>query len=625
MASKFRFETWNICFNEKRAFDQLRSIYTSDRWFTFPSFERTAAYVYEQMQTAGLAEVELTPGSADGHTRYGDYVIPQAWDARNAQLSVVSPVVEDPLLADYLACPCSLMMFSAPTQASGVIAPVIRLDDPASVSQEQARGKIIFTHQRGRGALVEFAKAAKALGVISDWFPAFPDIRDTSAMEDANRWENNLFAPVNTSNLFGFSISPRKGRFLQKLIDEAQHTSGEVKLLAQVETRLYDGVVQTLSGAILGSEPGLGEILVCGHLYEQGANDNATGCAVILELAQAIQSAVRSRKIPPPRRTIRFVMGYECQGMMVFATHHPEILNRSVAALNLDMVGSAVMDRARVCLIHNPWSSWSAVDALMPALIREYKIYSGEEFAWEQEGYEINDNLVADPSLGVPSILLMMHPAESYHSSLDTPERVDPQVLKRFGILSGAYIDLLSNPDPPVQTWLEYEFEYFTTTVLSQYHGDAFVFSLLSDQIGLARKKLPGLMGDSSMGRFVKHQLQEHVVSPGKNVPLDISQAASQARLGRLIPKRQMVGPVTFFPLKSDSQSVPFEPYYDYPLNCPLYWTDGRRTLAEVIRAAQAELPGLDPNRIYDFYRYLALHGYIQFYDPDREGQHVEK
>lgn len=117
-------------FNNDRILKYVSGIYENDRWFTFSSFIKTAEYCVDQMKRIGLEEIEMIPLKADGHTSYGDWVVPRAWDVSYATLRVSNPKnIDNPILADYNIIPCSLMMYSAPTPKEGIETEVVVIDD----------------------------------------------------------------------------------------------------------------------------------------------------------------------------------------------------------------------------------------------------------------------------------------------------------------------------------------------------------------------------------------------------------------------------------------------------------------------------------------------------------------
>lgn len=87
----------------------------------------------------------------------------------------------------------------------------------------------------------------------------------------------------------------------------------------------YDIATATIPGADrqLRNE----EIVYSCHLDHPrpGANDNASGCATILEVARTLRKLIDEKRIPAPRRTIRFVWPPEIEGTMALLNGKPEL------------------------------------------------------------------------------------------------------------------------------------------------------------------------------------------------------------------------------------------------------------------------------------------------------------
>src|SRR3954451_14728091 len=105
----------------------VRAIWETDRWFTFPKFEETAKNVAGIMRRAGLEEVEIGNAPADGVTQAGFWNEPLAWDVHVGTLEIVEPQLpaDQRVLADYQKLPTSVCMWSGPTAAGGVLAEVV--------------------------------------------------------------------------------------------------------------------------------------------------------------------------------------------------------------------------------------------------------------------------------------------------------------------------------------------------------------------------------------------------------------------------------------------------------------------------------------------------------------------
>ena len=77
--------------NPDQAVRDVRTIWETDRWFTFPKFEETAKNVAAIMRRAGLEDVEIGNPPADGVTQGGFWTMPLAWDVKTGTLEILDP------------------------------------------------------------------------------------------------------------------------------------------------------------------------------------------------------------------------------------------------------------------------------------------------------------------------------------------------------------------------------------------------------------------------------------------------------------------------------------------------------------------------------------------------------
>src|SRR5205809_1468571 len=147
-----------------QAVRDVRAIWETDRWFTFPKFEETARNVAAIMKRAGLEDVEIGNAPADGVTQAGFWTEPLAWDVHVGTLEIVEPQVpaEQRVLADYQKVPTSLCMWSGPTPPGGVVTEVVA--PSGSLQGVDLKGKLVLGQRGSKTALWK----AGALGIISD-------------------------------------------------------------------------------------------------------------------------------------------------------------------------------------------------------------------------------------------------------------------------------------------------------------------------------------------------------------------------------------------------------------------------------------------------------------------------
>jgi aminopeptidase YwaD len=65
--------------------------------------------------------------------------------------------------------------------------------------------------------------------------------------------------------------------------------------------------------------------------------------------------------------------------------------------------------------------------------------------------------ILSDPSVGVPTPMLIQWPDKFYHTSEDTLDKVDPAMLARIGVLATTYAYFLAVAGPQETTWLGHE------------------------------------------------------------------------------------------------------------------------------------------------------------------------
>jgi hypothetical protein len=278
-----------------QAVRDVDTIWQTDRWFTFPKFEETATNVAAIMRRAGLQDVEIGNPPADGVTQGGFWTMPLAWDVKTGTLEIIDPAVpaDGRVLADYQKVPTSIGMWSGPTPAGGVITEVVLA--PGTGENVDLKGKLVLGQ---RGSKVALAKAG-VLGVISD-------ATENRELLDERGWvnsfgDNGWSFTKGSSPLVCFSVTPRAAQLLRELLKK-----GPVKVRANVDSRYYSGVYPYVTGVIRGTEGPKGEeVLSLGHLFEQGAHDNATGAASIIGAAETLNRLIQAGKLPRPRRTIR--------------------------------------------------------------------------------------------------------------------------------------------------------------------------------------------------------------------------------------------------------------------------------------------------------------------------------
>jgi len=582
----------------------LEKIYENDRWFDYKSFNKTAQVCFDYMKEIGLEEVALTPLRADGKTVYGDWGLPKAWDVNHAVLTMLEDGKKT-VIADRMQNPCTISIGSASSPAGGVTAELMAVEaDEADTPA--IKGKLLLTTKAAQ-TLVQAARKHGAAGIISDFFPLYPGVRDSRAqMHETVRWDNNFIAPASGEGLFAFNITPDTGGMLRTKL-----AAGKVTLHADVSVDVYDGECSTISGAILGSEPEAKEIMLYGHLYEHGAHDNASGCALFLELMRVAAALVKEGKIERPKHTIRVVMGYECTGSTGWLVENAKEAERTMCGIVADMVGTEKIDNSVMTVRMNPLSNYSFIDSALVKANEVYRDTFDPSYNWIITKFQIaSDNMIGDPSWGIPMTAMISEPALSYHSSMDTPDRIEKPIMKRNGALLGGLVLAIAQAGAEESEWLLDSVNNDIDTLVAGGKTEVYRYIMESARVNSAAllKEVCGdALCDCAMAK---------VKAPAKPAIL-LNPAGVPCEQAKIVPKRLVKGCLTFAG-KPELGNSEWSPAWNTKLHFPLFWADGTRNLWEIAVLASAEVGQEDKiaenfAKIYSFFSFLEKHKYMSF------------
>jgi len=587
-------------FNTDRCMKHVYSICDTDRWFDYSKNEETAAYCADAMRKAGFSEVELLPMKADGKTVYCDWKLPKAWKAYHGKLRFA----DGEEICDYHKKPCSLVMYTP--SADNIEGEVIEVTDLNDLS-DKYNGKIILT-SADPGSALNFAEKVGAIGILSDSVALFPGIRDTREdFYDDCTWQG-FGGRGSKTNVFGFKLTPRQGDMLREKLK-----SETVRVAADIKTEFYDGIQYTISGAVLGTDPTLPEVFAYGHLYEPGANDNAAGGAALIEILATINESIEKGILPRPKRTIRIGMGSECTGSMGYLAMHPE--RKLLCSIVADMIGTETIDRTAISIRYAPISAWSFADAAIDAIDRISEEYEGTKHNFKRTHLKDRigtDNIITDPVFFAPCVAMVASPALSYHSSMDTPDRIEPDIVRRNAAMIGTYLYGLAAADDDTCEFLADEIEKLYAR---QCEGVTDTRKL--DHNREARDR--ALYSLHNISCNANYPMQNEEKYPVPEYAMDKCSK---------IPVRTVKGCLTMalYPPKKESSGIiskmwgRFNPGFNPPLTVPLFWIDGKRNLWEVAVQSALEKCKCSDDEIREEYEviadycdFLAELGYIEW------------
>lgn len=432
-------------------------------------FRAAAEFVAGQLRADGLSGVEIVEIPADGKTFYGTQRSRRPWDAEFAELWELEKQGEawapSHRLASWDTLPLSLAQDSESADVTADLVDVGAGTKPEDYAGRDVRGKIVLASSQPE-VVVPFAiDRFGAAGIVS----YAQNQRTAWWGEDENlvRWGHA--GSFNAKPTFAFMVSLKTARALK-----ARLLAGEtIRLHATVRAGQHDGHYDVVTGTIPGADAARAseEIVFSCHLDHPhpGANDNASGCATILEIARTFSKLIRDGRLPRPTRTIRFVFPPEVEGTLSLLVFRPELAPRIKAAIHLDMVGGGPETKAIFHVTRGPASLPSFVHDVAAAfgafLNRQSAAFASGEAAdfplvAPEGGKEAlqadfadltlgsDHEIYGEGSFGIPAIYLNDWPDRYIHTNFDTPANIDPTKLRRAGFIAAASGWFLANAGP---------------------------------------------------------------------------------------------------------------------------------------------------------------------------------
>jgi hypothetical protein len=423
-----------------------------------PGFHEAIDYVRGRAKAMGLRDVHVEHFPGDGETWFGTLRGNRGWRVEGGWLEEVTPrgrritSLEDVGLA-----------VADNSESADVTAELVDVGGGANPSDyvgKDVRGRLVLCDAAPSACHREAVEAHGAAGLVSynsnqvsAWW------RDD---QDLVRW-GHLDAR-SRHNTFAIMISLREARGLQQRLGHGE----PITLHAVVQAHNDDSnSYETLVATLPGTDPAAGEIVFSCHLDHErpGANDNASGCAAILEIARAMKTLVDTRRIPPPARTIRFIWPSEMTGTIAFLVKYPEVASRIRAVVHLDMVGGdPFLTKSVLHVTRSPWSLATVTDDVEEAFGR-YVIEGAQRAAGEGDmarailspgggkdafwaditPYESGSDhwIYQEGGFGIPAIYLRDHPDVYIHTTGDLPDHIEPTKIKRSSFIaavSGYYL-----------------------------------------------------------------------------------------------------------------------------------------------------------------------------------------
>ncbi len=400
-------------------------------------------YVRSELEKYGLDEITID--------RYEGGLY---WDGISGELWEVSPTTSK--LADYGDLTAMLAQGS---KTSDVKAQLVWVGNGTEeeILKAGVKGKIAVSDGSPR-SVHNIAVKNGAVGIVSLNSPR--PLKVSSAIPITGISGR---AGSDSNETFGFFLPPREGEILKSRLLQGE----EILVHAKVESQMLDYNLEVTSCLIPGRDPSAGEIIFSAHLFEgfvkQGANDNISGSAAILEIARMLKTMIDEGIIEQPLRGIRFIWVPEYSGTIPYVNANKARMEKTLCNINLDMVGlNLAENQSFLCMQRTTYGNPHYINDVMKNYFDFVGSTNRVALALSGRGgftksivapsgtddpfyYSVDDHygssdheVFNDPAVQVPGIMMITWPDLYYHTSQDRADKCDPTQLKRVCVIGAA-------------------------------------------------------------------------------------------------------------------------------------------------------------------------------------------
>src|SRR5688572_26567969 len=433
-------------------------------------FRAAADQVVAELKRYGLADAHIESLPADGKIFYGTQRSRPAWNAELAELwELDANGNRVTRIASWDAAPITLAQDSVSGETTAEVIDIGAGTSEADYANKNVKGKLVLTSSQPGSVAPLAVGRFGAAGIVS----YAQNQRTAWYGEDDTliRWGHlETFAPDN-ERTFAFMVSLRTARALQQRLASGKAIRMHALVRAGREAGAYDIATATIPGGDLRDQ----EIVFSCHLDHPrpGANDNASGCATILEIARSLSKLIAENRLARPARTLRFVWPPEIEGTLALLNGRPDLASRIKAAIHLDMVGggpetkaifhvtrgpaslpSFVYDVAQSVgmLVNEQTAAYAMTGAARWPLIASDGTKDPLRAAFVPLTLGSDHQVYSDSSFGIPAIYLNDWPDRYIHTNGDVPANIDSTKLARAAFIaaaSGYALATVSSDDAP--------------------------------------------------------------------------------------------------------------------------------------------------------------------------------
>ncbi|MDO6674402.1 DUF4910 domain-containing protein [Tenacibaculum sp. 1_MG-2023] len=378
------------------------------------------------------------------------------WESVDASVKIVG---EDIPLLQHSTNRNVIALNSYSTPKEGVNAEVVYIKDLKKLKELDVKGKIVFAETSPHKIFNQAIVKGGALGLITYSNPKYlQPQKNTTSIQFRT-------IPLNEKvKSWAIAMSYKAKEKLK-----AELSKGKVSLKVTIETNIYPSEELTIIADIKGNKEPKERLVLSAHIQEPGANDNATGVGVALEMATLTAELIKNNRFVP-NRTLTFLWGDEIISTNRYVKEDTIRAKDIKWGISLDMVGEDTKKTGGTFLIEkmpDPSAIWTRgndkhtewggrkmkLEEMKPHYLNDFLIdkfkEQGKRTNWvvNTNPFEGGSDHVPFLKRNIPSVLFWHFTDQFYHTDNDRIDKVSQKTLKNVGVasLASAYTLLNAN------------------------------------------------------------------------------------------------------------------------------------------------------------------------------------
>ena len=406
-------------------------------------FNASIYYIAEQLEEAGyILEEKAKPEDVLTYRIEKRPLERPTWESVDGSVTIQgesSPLLKHETNRNMLA----LNSYSTPKE--GITAEVVYIKNLSELKSKNIKGKIVFAEMSIRSLFSAAIVKGGASGVLSYSNPDYlqPE-KNTTSIQFRSIPLNSDIKP------WAIAMSYEAKERLKSKLNE-----GEVTLNVKVETKIYESEELTIVADVKGLKAPNERLVFSAHVQEPGANDNATGVGVALEMAVLTAKLIKDKGLSLDR-TLTFLWGDEIISTRRYVQEDKKRAKDIKWGISLDMVGENTNVTGGTFLIekmpdpsaiwtrgndkHSEWGgSKMKLSDMKPHYLNDFLIdkfmEQGKRTNWvvNTNPFEGGSDHVPFLRGNIPSVLFWHFTDQFYHTDNDRLDKVSQETLKNVG------------------------------------------------------------------------------------------------------------------------------------------------------------------------------------------------